>query len=1366
MINSFVEFTVWKRTAPFWARSLLSLTCCLMVMLGGMLVTNESQAQTCQITASPEDRVVLQNVNWLNVRSEPRIRDNNIIGKVYNDNEGTLKRDRNGEYVVRDGKYVWHYVKWDHLRKAGWTAGIIDDQQDEYTIKWIATILETDQKDAIVEALFKNITHDKTNHDYNDYGCNANWGRPYGYPETGHTGWDVQTKDKSTNQLFYSLTAGRLLRKPVNGKTDDDNTIAIYDEHSDRTVLYLHASVVLVKPDDKGMVKVGQLLGRQGRTGRFSTGVHVHIEVQEGESKKPASRTQGNETTNPIPYLYEWVTTMVSQELSIGDTVIVQNTSNAGLNIRSGAGTDRSRIGNVPDGATGTITDGPRTANGYKWWKVDWEDAPTGWSVEATDVLHLRQSSDTPVQCSYILGATTRRDVPADGESFTVSVTTTSGCTWTANTDSRFLSVSPSRSTGGGTVTVTVSTNTGAARLGTLTIAEQTFIVEQRAHPDTPPPGDGVCDRTPQVRDQIVKRTPAKNCAEVTEDYLNIITKLSLSNSGITTLQLTDFDGLRSLKTLNLGKNDLRTLPAGIFSSLAELTTLELDKNQFTTLSVGVFDGLDSLTKLYLDGNQLTMLPAGVFDGLNNLTKLNLEDNNLTTLQTDVFKGLASLEDLYLEGNPLTTIKTGAFNGLNNLTKLDLYENQLTTIEAGAFNGLNNLTTLDLYENQLTTLPVGVFDGLNNLTRLDLYENQLTTLPVGVFDGLNSLTRLDLDGNQLTTLPVGVFDGLNNLTKLYLDGNQLTTLPVGVFDGLNNLTTLDLEENQLTTLPKGIFDDVLDTLKSTLKVDDSLKATLSFKATTQDAVEGTNVRVTVSLSRALPVAIRVPYTVSGTATAADYTNLQPSAELLFLAGETNKEIVFTLLADTDTVAETVELTLGDTNEIKLRKSDGSGPDTTLGSRVLLNPPQPRSHTVTVNALAENQVFDLFVPSGGSLIHVPLKVTAVDGLPRTITSIADLYDALGGASAVNFLITHHYQTQTWRSYLGELSRGTAADPALTDDIGIMAVMKNAVTIRLSGDALGTNGTSTITLNPGLNFVGLPLRDSRITRVSDLFALDGIRDNVPMIILSDNGEFKTVGRAGDPDDIEVTGGQAFILNAQQAATVTISGAGWTNGSDTTAAPLVGNSLLQRDATPVLALRGAIVEEATHSKVKGFRVTVKNLSTGRTVTGMTRTEGVGYQLTVVEVETGWAAQIGDILEITAQSPHPLIGVEPLRYTITAEDVKRSLIQLPDLILYEIPAETELLANYPNPFNPETWIPYRLAEDAHVTLTIYGTAGQVVRTIDVGHRVAAVYESRSKAIYWDGRNHVGESVASGVYFYHLSVGDYSAIRKMVILK
>ena len=104
--------------------------------------------------------------------------------------------------------------------------------------------------------------------------------------------------------------------------------------------------------------------------------------------------------------------------------------------------------------------------------------------------------------------------------------------------------------------------------------------------------------------------------------------------------------------------------------------------------------------------------------------------------------------------------------------------------------------------------------------------------------------------------------------------------------------------------------------------------------------------------------------------------------------------------------------------------------------------------------------------------------------------------------------------------------------------------------------------------------------------------------------------------------------------------------------------------------------------------------------------------------------------------------------------------------LIAYEIPGETKLLPNYPNPFNPETWIPFRLAEDAMVVLIIYDMTGAVVRTIEVGHQSTAVYESRDKAIYWNGRNDFGEQVSSGIYFYHLTANDFEATRKMLILK
>ena len=113
-----------------------------------------------------------------------------------------------------------------------------------------------------------------------------------------------------------------------------------------------------------------------------------------------------------------------------------------------------------------------------------------------------------------------------------------------------------------------------------------------------------------------------------------------------------------------------------------------------------------------------------------------------------------------------------------------------------------------------------------------------------------------------------------------------------------------------------------------------------------------------------------------------------------------------------------------------------------------------------------------------------------------------------------------------------------------------------------------------------------------------------------------------------------------------------------------------------------------------------------------------------------------------------------------------RRGVVFLEQLLVVLTPKETALLANYPNPFNPETWIPYQLSKAADVTLTIYAVNGQVVRRLALGHQAAGIYQNRSRAAYWNGRNAVGEPVASGLYFYTLTAGDFTATRKMLIRK
>ena len=113
-----------------------------------------------------------------------------------------------------------------------------------------------------------------------------------------------------------------------------------------------------------------------------------------------------------------------------------------------------------------------------------------------------------------------------------------------------------------------------------------------------------------------------------------------------------------------------------------------------------------------------------------------------------------------------------------------------------------------------------------------------------------------------------------------------------------------------------------------------------------------------------------------------------------------------------------------------------------------------------------------------------------------------------------------------------------------------------------------------------------------------------------------------------------------------------------------------------------------------------------------------------------------------------------------------QRGIRFLEGLLAALTPKETTLLPNYPNPFNPETWIPYRLAQEAEVALTIYDTKGTPVRRLALGNQAAGYYAERGKAAYWDGRNERGEAVASGIYIYQFRAGDYAASRRMVIVK
>ena len=155
-------------------------------------------------------------------------------------------------------------------------------------------------------------------------------------------------------------------------------------------------------------------------------------------------------------------------------------------------------------------------------------------------------------------------------------------------------------------------------------------------------------------------------------------------------------------------------------------------------------------------------------------------------------------------------------------------------------------------------------------------------------------------------------------------------------------------------------------------------------------------------------------------------------------------------------------------------------------------------------------------------------------------------------------------------------------------------------------------------------------------------------------------------------------------------------------------------------------------------------------------------------------WVAMSGNTVVASAGvTPHPVAG----RSTGTAAYVYNSIEDFntppyavrPDGLTVTTLGKlkrTALYQNFPNPFNPETWLPYRLAADAPVTFRIYNTQGQPVRELDLGSQAAGDYLSLEAAAYWDGRDELGEIVSSGIYFYTLEAGAFQATRRMLILK
>lgn len=300
--------------------------------------------------------------------------------------------------------------------------------------------------------------------------------------------------------------------------------------------------------------------------------------------------------------------------------------------------------------------------------------------------------------------------------------------------------------------------------------------------------------------------------------------------------------------------------------------------------------------------------------------------------------------------------------------------------------------------------------------------------------------------------------------------------------------------------------------------------------------------------------------------------------------------------------------------------------------------------------------------------------------------------------------------------------------------------------------------TLHLDNGLNIISPPLRPETPLTARSFMEMVGST----VIIAADDGEFisHTIVTPGDGFPIE--GGRGYIVNTPEGGSVTFTGEPWndpdpTQAAGTASAPAINGTLWAFVVDGILGAEGF---------QESYRVTVDNLRTGKLLTEGLAEAGGRFTLGFADLSRTPVVQVGDTVRLTLTDITSGQPIGKTDHIITADDIRKAYSTLHLTFDSIAPMETRLLQNYPNPFNPETWIPYQLAYPADVAVTIYDTKSVLVRQLDLGYQQAGYYTDRVRAAYWDGHNHLGEPVGSGMYFYQLRAGNYSTIRKMVILK
>ena len=848
---------------------------------------------------------------------------------------------------------------------------------------------------------------------------------------------------------------------------------------------------------------------------------------------------------------------------------------------------------------------------------------------------------------------------------------------------------------------------------------------------------------------------PISNVAYIPDPNLLTAIANALGKPNATTITITEIETLTILIADDAGIRDLTGL-----EKATKLQRIELRRNAITDLTP--LTGLIRLNNIKLRGNNIT--DVSPLANLKSLDWLGLEETNITDLSS--LSGLVRLKGIGIDGTPVTDLtplaKLPSLEGVSardthisdfsvlasarRLKWIHCSENKdLTTLDS--FRELKTLKRLEIVNAGLTNI-----DALSELTQLEILQlrnNQISDLlPLR---NLKNLKVLNLHFNLISDLtPLAE---LTRLNELHLDYNIISD--VSPLANLTNLTSLDLRDNAIADF-------------SPLE---GLSEKLFIRAENNPGVlEQTGPKIVgpwlwmIASTDGLGAVNAVR---SGIDFLAQISNGSVTENAIATEGATKGDPVGNKVWTSAKISPTNSDNINDLVNLAGLGSGDVDNHVAYGS-ILLHSPQQQQTTMYVGSDDSVKVW-----LNGTLVHTNAVFRGAsdyqDAFAVTLKEdinvlLVAVYDGGGGWSGF-----FGFETGTQYTVLPPADRFTlstdttefAVDNTFTIDLKATDVSDLAgweTDIHFDPAILKVNsvreGTFLKTNAGGTHFRRGTIDNTtgRIYRVSSTRVTQGGVDGEGTL-LSVTFTIKDVGEAQVAlHDFTAGTSTGEIITTNTASRIFVG----VKKVDPAYPPYDVNEdgiVNVVDVFMVASALGHVNPDNPRIDVNGDGVVDKHdlIIVAQHLGEETTPQAAPNAFVNASITLEMVQQVLDTLNAAND------GSEAWRQAI------KKLEQLAALL---VPEKTTLLANYPNPFNPETWIPYQLAKPAEVSISIYSADGKVIRTLQLGNMPAGNYKSRTRAAHWDGKNNTGEPVASGVYFYTLKAGEFSATRKMLIRK